>query len=116
MKNRMENFAIITVIATVFGAAPLNVQKLQAVTIPVTSRLDDGSPGTLREAIANASDGDAIDASGISGTIFLANGELLVNKSVTILGPGPDLLAVDGNHISRVFHIAPGKTVTVSGF
>jgi hypothetical protein len=38
-----------------------------------------------------------------------------LDKSITISGPGPDNLAVDGNAMSRVFHVASGTTVTISG-
>src|SRR5207237_366852 len=38
-----------------------------------------------------------------------------VDKSVTILGPGPANLTVDANHLSRVFDITPGHTVTIDG-
>ena len=47
--------------------------------------------------------------------ITLTSGELLVNKSVTITGPGADQLSLSGNHLSRVFHIDDGKTVIISG-
>jgi hypothetical protein len=40
---------------------------------------------------------------------------LLVEKSVTISGPGTANLAVDGNANSRVFRIGSGKTVSISG-
>ncbi len=49
----------------------------------------------------------------VSGTITLTTGELLVAKSLTINGPGADLLAIDGNAISRVFEIGSGETVTI---
>ena len=42
-------------------------------------------------------------------TIMLTSGELLVDKSVTISGPGANMLAVDANHASRVFYIARGQ-------
>jgi hypothetical protein len=85
-----------------------------ATTLVVTSTADNGS-GTLREALAIASDGDTIDASGVSGTIVLTSGELLVTKNVAIRGAGANRLAVDGNASSRVFHITPGTTVTIAG-
>src|SRR5207249_7646716 len=47
--------------------------------------------------------------------ITLTSGELLVSKSVDLLGAGANSLAVNGNHASRVFHIASGKTVTLAG-
>ena len=52
-----------------------------------------------------------------SGTILLTSGELLVSNSITILGPGPANLAVDGNFpntTNRVFHITPAVTVSIS--
>lgn len=85
----------------------------QAVTIPVTSTADSGS-GTLRDALVGAANGDTIDATGVSGTIILTSGELLIDKDVSILGPGPGVLSVNGNATSRVFHVMPGNTVTIS--
>jgi hypothetical protein len=70
--------------------------------------------GSLRDALAAANDGDIIDATGISGTILLTSGELLVDKSVTILGPGADNLGVNGKGSHRVFHVSSGRTVTIS--
>jgi hypothetical protein len=86
-----------------------------AAIIPVTNTNDSG-PGSLRQALAVANNGDTIDATVISGAITLTSGVLLVDKSVTINGPGADMLAVDGNATSRVFQIASGETVTISGF
>jgi uncharacterized repeat protein (TIGR01451 family) len=80
----------------------------RAATIIVTSTADDGSAGTLRVALASAADGDTVDATGVSGTIVLTTGELVVTKSVIIVGPGPATLAVDGNFpitTNRVFHV-----------
>ena len=47
-------------------------------------------------------------------TITLTSGQLVVNESATISGPGADQLAVDANDASRVFYIASGKDVTIS--
>ena len=77
-------------------AVLLFAQTTMANTITVTSTADSGA-GTLRAALASAADGDTIDASGVTGTILLTSGELLVTNSVTILGPGPANLAVNGN-------------------
>jgi hypothetical protein len=86
---------------------------LQATTITVTNT-NDTDPGSLRQALADANDGDTITFT-VTGTIGLTSGELLVDKSVTISGPGTANLAVDGNANSRVFHIGSGKTVSISG-
>jgi hypothetical protein len=87
----------------------------RADTIVVTNTNDNG-PGSLRQALVEANDGDTIDATGISGAIMLTSGVLLVDRSVTINGAGADMLAVDGNGASRVFQIASDQTVTISGF
>lgn len=92
-----------------------------ALTIParattlIVNNTNDNGPGSLRQAIVSANDGDTIDATSISGAITLTSGVLLVDKSVTINGAGAGLLAVDGNAASTVFQIGPNKTVTLSG-
>ena len=95
-------------IATLCGCV-----SAHAATITVTNTADSGA-GTLRAALANAADGDTIDATGVSGTITLSTGQLVVTNSVTIVGPGPGNLAVDGNSVSRVFHIQNAGTVAIS--
>ena len=82
-------------------------------TIVVHSTADDG-PGSLRQALLLARYGSTINITG-GGTITLTSGELVVDKSVTIRGPGADKLAVSGNNASCVFHIKPGTTVSISG-
>ena len=81
-----------------------------AATVTVTSTADSGA-GSLRDALASAANGDTIDASSVTGTITLTTGELVVSNSVTILGPGPGNLAVNGNAASHVFHIMGSNTV-----
>jgi hypothetical protein len=77
---------------------------------------NDSGVGSLRQALADANDGDTINFDvSVTGTITLSSGELLVNDNITISGPGANILAVNGNAASRVFNIASGKTVTISG-
>src|SRR5690242_7725931 len=99
--------------AIFLAVALLAVETAGAVTIVVTTVADSG-PGTLRQALATSGDGDTVDATGVSGTILLTSGELLVNKSVSIIGPGPANLSVDANHATRVFHIASNSVVSMS--
>src|SRR5262249_40857450 len=113
MKNTLGKLgkAALIAVATWLGATA------QAATITVTST-DDSGAGTLRNALANAADSDTIDASGVSGAITLTTGQLSVTNSVTILGPGAHILAVNGNYpntTNRVFYISPGLTVTIAG-
>ena len=108
----MSQFESAVICLTVVCALTL---AAQATTITVTNTNDNG-PGSLRQALAVANNGDAIDATGVSGVISLTTGELLVSKSVTINGPGADVLAIDGNMISQVFVTGTGATVTISSF
>ena len=82
-------------------------------TLIVTNTNDSG-PGSLRQALLDADDGDVIGFA-VTGTIGLTSGELLVIRSITISGPGSENLAVNGNNQSRVFHMTSGRTVTISG-
>src|SRR4029077_8734107 len=82
--------------ATCLSALCFIALSTQAATITVTNTNDSGA-GSLRQSIADANDGDTIDF-GVTGTIALTTGELLVDKSISINGPGSDHLTVDGNH------------------
>jgi hypothetical protein len=84
-----------------------------AATITVTNTNDSGA-GSLRQALANANNGDTIHF-GITGVITLTTGELLVDKSITINGPGAASLTVDAILASRVFHVSSGVTAAIAG-
>src|SRR5437764_4112207 len=68
---------------------------------------------TLRAAIQQAASGDTINFVAGLTTINLTNGELLINKSLTINGPGANLLTVQRSAAAstsfRVFDIASGN-------
>ena len=85
----------------------------QAASLVVTTLADTG-PGSLRAAIGSASPGDVITFAA-TGTITSFAGQLLIDKDLTIAGPGPNNLSVSGNNSSRVFQIAGGVTVALSG-
>jgi hypothetical protein len=101
-------------LAGCLSASWLAVANAHANTITVTNTNDSG-PGSLRQAIADANDGDTINTTDVSGSIELSSGELLVKKNVTINGPGAEKLSIENTHSSRVFEIASGEVVTISG-
>jgi hypothetical protein len=87
-------------------------------TLTVLNTADSG-PRSLRDTIAAADSRDTIvfDPSLAGQTITLTGGELAINKSLDIEGPGQGQLpvTVSGNGTSRVFDIAgPSTTATLA--
>ena len=88
-----------------------------AATITV-SNTNDGGPGSLRQAIADASSGDMIDF-GLSNcpcTIFMTSTTYAINKDLTIAGPGAIQLILDGFAIAdvnnrKIFTVISGNVV-----
>src|ERR1700674_5822684 len=83
-------------LALVAGTLLFRLAAAQGATLTVFSSADSG-PGTLRQAIFDASSGDIINfALPQSVTaILLTSGELLINKNLAINGPGADKLTVE---------------------
>ena len=123
MKTSMKHTRILLLIA-LLGLAGVGLPSARGATITVTEVGDGyGVHTNLRQALADANDGDTIEFDPLLGgwNLPLAPvlGQLVVNKSVTIrwvptVGYLP-YLGVDAGHASRVFYISPGKTVTISG-
>ncbi|MBN1185834.1 MAG: T9SS type A sorting domain-containing protein [Bacteroidales bacterium] len=85
-----------------------------ATIITVTSTNDSGA-GSLRQALADAANGDTINFS-VTGVITVLS-QLDIAKSITIQGPGADSLAIDGGGTSRIFYDGNSSlnTVEISG-
>jgi len=91
--------------------------SIHAATITVTNTADSGA-GSLRDALAMASDGDTIqfDAALNGQSIMLTSAELAIDKHITIDGPGADQLAVTrSSGAFRIFHVLPDHIVTIEG-
>jgi hypothetical protein len=93
--------------------AGLGITQGYASVLDVTSTADGGG-GSLRQVIGAANSGDTIQFS-VNGSITLLSGELLVDKDLTITGPGAANLLINGNGLGRVFHVATNRTVSISG-
>ena len=107
-------FLLLRLLAVAFTLSP---RSSWAINLLVYNTNDSGS-GTLRQAVSdnkNLGGGNTIVFSNVvTGTITLTTGELLISNNVTILGPGANVLAVNGNAASRVFNIT-NSTVTITG-
>ncbi len=84
-------------------------QSNQTVT-----NLNNSGAGSLRDAILNSSAGAMISfAPGLVGTITLATGDLVIDHSLTINGPGARFITIDAGKNGRTFYVQAG-TVTIS--
>lgn len=80
-------------------------------TLPVTSCADDTDPGTLRNVMMSAGEGDVIDLSALTcSTITLTEGRIDVSMfghqvlDLTLLGPGENALVIDANGAEGITH------------
>ena len=79
----------------------------------VTSAADAG-PGTLREAINNATGGEVITfAPALDGSLIVLNSTLTPLVNMTIDGAGVKI-AISGNDNVRIFHLNGAMNVTIS--
>ncbi|HMF18494.1 MAG TPA: hypothetical protein VKE98_14890, partial [Gemmataceae bacterium] len=94
---------------------------LEDRTLPSTftvMNLNDSGDGSFRDAISKAdmNPGPDIVQFGLTGTIMLKSGPPTITDSVTITGPGANLLTIDGNNATRVLNVVGLMTnVSVSG-
>ena len=83
-------------------------------------RAPDGTyvASTLRAAVnaANAApDADVVRISpGVTGTIPLTGGELVIAHDLTLQGAGANLQTIDGGGAARVFNVRPGVNATLA--
>lgn len=130
---KVRNYRVIT-LSLLLGLSLVGLSLMlarppvvKAATITVTNTNDSGA-GSLRQAIIDAASGDTIsfkislsgnNCTGGACTIMLTSGELLINKNLTISGPGASLLTVQRSGVNgnfRIFDIASGNfNVTISG-
>jgi uncharacterized repeat protein (TIGR01451 family) len=91
-------------------------------TDPIVTTNANSGQGSLRQAIIDACSGATIrfDMTQVVSPITLTSAELLLDKNLTIAGPGANLLTVmrstaGGTPDFRIFAIIPGKAVNISG-
>jgi predicted outer membrane repeat protein len=81
--------------------------------ITVTNANDSG-PGSLRQALADAQDGDTINFDPSVNIVTLTTSELVITKSITI-SASPQMVTVQRSSQTefRIFHLMPGQTLTI---
>src|ERR1044071_1239678 len=82
-------------------AGALSCVSSSASTLVVTSSADTGA-GSLRATISAAASGDVIQFDpSLNGQTILVATQLSVPKTLSIEGPGADLLAISGGNTTR---------------
>src|SRR6476646_9583263 len=86
-----------------------------ATTITVTNGNDSG-PGSLRQALADANDGDTINFDPSVNIVTLTTAELVITTSITI-SASPQMVTVARASQTefRIFHVMPGHSVEING-
>ena len=87
----------------------------RATTITVTNGNDSG-PGSLRQALADAQDGDTINFDPSVNIVTLATAELTISHSITI-SASPQTVTVQRASQAefRIFHVMPDHSVEING-
>ncbi len=112
--------------ATGGDGSDIGAYEVQADQLPgcntinrIVNNNNDSGTDSLRAVIANVCAGSTIRfAPNVTGAINLTSGELLLNKTLTINGPGANLLRVQRSAAAgnfRIFNIAGNVNVTISG-
>lgn len=93
----------------------MNTPCAIAQTLHVVTNADDSGSGSLRQAIADAAEGDEIIFSTqlIGQAIILNNGQLTIDKDLAITGLGADSLTISGNNSSRIFDVQSDVAATI---
>jgi hypothetical protein len=87
---------------------------VNCVVDPVVTNLNESGAGSLRAAIAAACPNSTITfQNGLTGTITLTTGQLVIDKNLIVQGPGAQVVTVSGNHASRVFYVNTGVAATL---
>lgn len=116
-----------TATVTQVPSATQTVQQTATVTytpsvpppasVGIVTNLNDSGAGSLRDVIAALGPNSVVQfQNGLTGTITLTSGQLIIDKSLTINGPGARVVSVSGNNASRVFNVPVNNlTVRISG-
>ena len=94
----------------------INLAIVQNKTNIVINSNDNG-PGSLRDLVSGSCRNDTISfgASTNGNPIVLSSGQIILHKDIVITGIDSAFTIIDGGNLGRIFNIAPGVTVTLTG-
>jgi serine/threonine protein kinase len=118
--GRISLIAVLTVTVIAILIVGLVIQTLllnnQNQLLANVTNLSDSGPGSLRDAIQQAKNGETITvAKNLQGTISLTHGILEISKNITLIGPS-NKITLDARHMSRIFNVDSGVIAVISNF
>jgi hypothetical protein len=106
-------------VSSTYSMAPCVTPTPTPTPTTMVTNTNDSGPGSLRQALADANEGDTINFDpALNGrNISLTSAELVIDKNITINGPAPNMLGVyrSSQASFRIFHVVPGFSVTIAG-
>jgi len=101
------------------GRSHISPRAMPRTTTTVVTSAHDSGPGSLRDAIANASVGDTITFAADLGAIVVTTGELVISKTLTIQGPAGTTQLIQGSSSAgvpthRLLEVLAGTQVTLA--
>ena len=113
-QRALELLFVIVILVVLLGSRA-QPSVYAAPTNLIVTNLNDSGPGSLRDAINNATTGDTITFA-VTGMITLTSSELLVDQDLTLVGPGASSLSISANPVlaqaSRVIHNSAHLTIS----
>lgn len=91
-----------------------SITSIAQVNYTVTSLSDDGSPGTLRDAIQNTTCTTIDFDPALTGTIQLTAHLPNITRNLTIIGNGMDSMALSGDGNYKMFQVSGGAVLSIS--
>ncbi len=106
----LKRFSIIRLTALMLFLVPASAL---AATVNNTN---NAGVGSLRDAVATTPPGGTVDFDpSLAGSTIVLSTQIVINKNLTIAGPGPGQVTVSGNNVTRIFNITGGNEVAISG-
>jgi hypothetical protein len=114
VKNEKHTAAFFNLPAGIYFALLCAVASSTHADIITVTNGNDNGPGSLRQALADANDGDTINFDPSVSVVTLTTAELAVSKSITVSGVVSMVTVVRSSQTQfRIFHVMPGQTVTI---